>query len=157
MQDSIRQAVLPQRPAARARNPRHWAFLAGLVLLFWLPELVLHMDWARFWIQFTTQVCIWSLFAVSFNLLMGYAGMVSFGQAAYLGIGGYTAGLLLKNIAGLSFYVGLAAAPLGGALAALIIGYFCVRPTHISFSILTLAFAHIHYFIAFQWYGFTGC
>src|SRR5260370_33063652 len=113
------------------------------------------MGWAKFWIQFTTKVFIWSLFAVSFNLLMGYAGMFSFGQAAYLGIGGYTAGLLLKNIAGLSFYVGLAAAPLGRALAALIIGYFCVRRTHIYFAILTLAFGHIVYLIAFELYGFT--
>jgi len=156
MQDSNRQGVLPQRQAARARDPMNWAFLAALVLLFWLPELVLHMDWARFWIQFATQVFIWSLFAVSFNLLMGYAGMISFGQAAYLGIGGYTAGLLLKNIAGLSFYVGLLAAPVGGALAALIIGYFCVRRTHIYFAILTLAFGHIIYLIAFKWYDFTG-
>ena len=93
---------------------------------------------------------------MSFNLLMGYTGMVSFGQAAYLGIGGYTAGLLLKNIAGLSFYLGLAAAPVGGALAALVIGYFCVRRTHIYFAILTLAFGHIVYLIAFKWYGFTG-
>jgi len=156
MQDSNRQGVLPQRQAARARDPMNWAFLAALVLLFWLPELVLHMDWARFWIQFATKVFIWSLFAVSFNLLMGYAGMISFGQAAYLGIGGYTAGLLLKNIAGLSFYVGLLAAPVGGALAALIIGYFCVRRTHIYFAILTLAFGHIIYLIAFKWYDFTG-
>jgi branched-chain amino acid transport system permease protein len=143
VQDSVREGAMPLRPAARARDPMIWAFVAALVLLFWLPELVLYMGWAKFWIQFTTQVFIWSLFAVSFNLLMGYAGMVSFGQAAYLGIGGYTAGLLLKNIAGLPFYVGLLAAPLGGALAALIIGYFCVRRTHIYFAILTLAFGHI--------------
>lgn len=133
-----------------------WAFLAALGLLFWLPEFILAMGWAKFWIQFATQVFIWSLFAVSFNLLMGYAGMVSFGQAAYLGIGGYTAGLLLKNIAWLPFWVGLAAAPVGGALAALIIGYFCVRRTHIYFAILTLAFGHIVYLIAFKWYSFTG-
>jgi branched-chain amino acid transport system permease protein len=133
-----------------------WAFLAVLLLLFWLPELILSMGWAKFWIQFATQFFIWSLFGVAFNLLMGYAGMVSFGQAAYLGIGGYTAGLLLKNIAGLPFYVGLLAAPVGGALAALVIGYFCVRRTHIYFAILTLAFGHIVYLIAFKWYGFTG-
>ena len=133
-----------------------WAFVAALALLFWVPDLILYMGWAKFWIQFTTQVFIWSLFGVSFNLLMGYAGMISFGQAAYLGIGGYTAGLLLKNIPGLSFYLGLAAAPVGGALAALIIGYFCVRRTHIYFAILTLAFGHIVYLIAFKWYGFTG-
>ena len=85
--------------------------LVWLVLLFWVPELILSMGGSKFWIVFATQFFIWSLFAVSFNLLMGYTGMVSFGQAAYLGIGGYTAGLLLKNIAGLSFWVGLAAWP----------------------------------------------
>src|SRR5262245_10848691 len=132
-----------------------WAFLAALVLLFWVPELIMYLGVAKCWIVFATQCFIWSLFAVSFNLLMGYAGMVSFGQAAYLGIGGYTAGLLLKK-AGVSFYLGLAAAPLGGALAALIIGYFCIRRTHIYFAILTLAFGHIVYLIAFKWYSFTG-
>ena len=155
VQDSIRGEAVPLRWAT-ARDPMLWAFVAALALLFWLPELVLGMGWAKFWIQFATQVFIWSLFAVSFNLLMGYTGMVSFGQAAYLGIGGYTAGLLLKNFAGLSFWVGLAAAPVGGALAALVIGYFCVRRTHIYFAILTLAFGHIVYLIAFKWYDFTG-
>ena len=58
-----------------------WAFLAALALLFWLPELIIYMGWTKFWILFTTQALIWSLFAVSFNLLMGYAGMISFGQA----------------------------------------------------------------------------
>ena len=155
VQDSIRGEAVPLRWTT-ARDPMLWAFVAALALLFWLPELILGMGWAKFWIQFATQVFIWSLFAVSFNLLMGYTGMVSFGQAAYLGIGGYTAGLLLKNIAGLSFWVGLAAAPVGGALAALVIGYFCVRRTHIYFAILTLAFGHIVYLIAFKWYDFTG-
>ena len=156
VQDSIREGAAAPRRAAVLRDPMVWAFLAALALLFWLPELVLTMGWAKFWIQFATQVLIWSLFAMSFNLLMGYAGMVSFGQAAYLGIGGYTAGLLLKNIAGLSFWLALAAAPVGGALAALVIGYFCVRRTHIYFAILTLAFGHIVYLIAFKWYSFTG-
>ncbi len=156
LQGSIGEGAVALRRAATARDPMIWAFLAALVLLFWVPELILYMGWAKFWIQFTTQVFIWSLFGVSFNLLMGYTGMISFGQAAYLGIGGYTAGLLLKNIPGLSFYLGLAAAPVGGALAALVIGYFCVRRTHIYFAILTLAFGHIVYLIAFKWYGFTG-
>jgi branched-chain amino acid transport system permease protein len=159
VQDSIRGTGRGEAAPLRwttARDPMLWAFVAALVLLFWVPELILAMGWAKFWIQFATQVFIWSLFAVSFNLLMGYTGMVSFGQAAYLGIGGYTAGLLLKNIAGLSFWIGLAAAPVGGALAALLIGYFCVRRTHIYFAILTLAFGHLVYLIAFKWYGFTG-
>ncbi len=133
-----------------------WAFLLVLVLLFWAPEFILYMEWTEYWTLFLTEVFIWSLFAVAFNLLMGYTGMISFGQAAYLGIGGYTAGLLLKKISGFPFALGLISAPIGGALAALIIGYFCIRRTHIYFAILTLAFGHIIFLICFKWYDFTG-
>lgn len=132
------------------------ALMAALVALFWFPEWVTYMEWTDFWVIFLTEVIIWSMFAVAFNLLMGYTGMVSFGQAAYLGIGGYTAGLLLKKIAGLPFALGLIAAPIGGAIAALVLGYFCIRRTHIYFAMLTLAFGQIVYFTAFKWYDFTG-
>ena len=86
---------------------------------------------------------------------MGYAGMISFGQAAYLGIGGYTAACCSRispDCRSTSAWRGAG----GGALAALVIGYFCVRRTHIYFAILTLAFGHIVYLIAFKWYNFTG-
>jgi branched-chain amino acid transport system permease protein len=141
---------------ATGRDRAVWIFVAALVLFFWVPDLILYMEWADFWILFLTQVFIWSLFAVAFNLLMGYTGLISFGQAAYLGIGGYTTGLLLKKIAGFPFALGLLTAPLGSALAALVIGYFCIRLSHVYFAMLTLAFAQIVYFTAFKWYGFTG-
>lgn len=141
---------------ASGREKTIWAFLGVLVVLFWAPEFIVYMEWADFWIIFLTEVFIWAMFAAAFNLLMGYTGMVSFGQAAYLGIGGYTAGLLLKKISWMPFAAGLIASPIGGALAALIIGYFCIRRTHIYFAILTLAFGHIIFLIAFKWYDFTG-
>jgi ABC-type branched-subunit amino acid transport system permease subunit len=131
-------------------------FVATLGLLFWVPEAILYMGWTRFWITLLAEVFIWGLFAVAFNLLMGYTGMISFGQAAYLGIGGYTTGLLLKKISGFPFALGLMAAPVSGALAALIIGYFCIRLTHTYFAMLTLAFSMIVYYTAFKWYDFTG-
>jgi branched-chain amino acid transport system permease protein len=147
-------------PAGRARTAIRdrsvWIFVAALVGFFWVPELVLAMGWAEFWILFLTETFIWSLFAVAFNLLMGYTGLISFGQAAYLGIGGYTTGLLLKKIAGFPFALGFIAAPVASALAALVIGYFCIRLSHIYFAMLTLAFSQIVYFTAFKWYDFTG-
>jgi branched-chain amino acid transport system permease protein len=133
-----------------------WFFLLALLILFWAPEFILSMAWPEYWISFLTEVYMWALFAVAFNVLMGYTGMVSFGQAAYLGLGGYTTGLLLKKLAWMPFWLGLVAAPVGGALAAAIIGYFCIRRTHIYFAILTLAFGQIVYLIAFKWYDFTG-
>lgn len=134
----------------------HWLGVAALVLSFFAPEIILYMGWARFWITLLAEVLIWGLFAVAFNLLMGYTGMISFGQAAYLGIGGYTAGLLLKKISGFPFVLGMLAAPVSGALAACLIGYFCIRLTHTYFAMLTLAFSMIVYYIAFKWYDFTG-
>jgi branched-chain amino acid transport system permease protein len=150
-----------QRAGSTPRTPERsdkviWIFVVVFLLLFWGPEFILKMQWPEYWITFLTEVFMWSLFAVAFNVLMGYTGMVSFGQAAYLGIGGYTAGLLLKKIAWMPFYLGLVAAPVGGALAALILGYFCIRRTHIYFAILTLAFGQIVYLTAFKWYDFTG-
>jgi branched-chain amino acid transport system permease protein len=144
------------RDLAGARDKTIWIFVTALVVFFWIPELILTMGWAEFWILFFTDVFIWSLFAVAFNLLMGYTGLISFGQAAYMGIGGYTTGLLLKKIAGFPFALGFIAAPLASALAALIIGYFCIRLSHVYFAMLTLAFSQIVYFTAFKWYDFTG-
>ncbi len=145
------------RPRQEAGSDKTiWLFLIALVALFWVPEFILSMEWPEYWITFLTEVFIWSLFAVAFNILMGYTGMISFGQAAYLGIGGYTAGLLLKKLAWMPFWAGLVAAPIGGALAAAVIGYFCIRRTNIYFAILTLAFGQIVYLIAFKWYDFTG-
>ncbi len=144
------------KPKSALQEPVLWGFGIALVLLFWVPELIIAMEWADFWIIFLTEVFIWSLFAVAFNLLMGSAGLISFGQAAYLGLGGYTAGLLLKYLSWMPFYLGLILAPVGAGIAAAIIGYFCIRRTHIYFAILTLAFGHIVYLIAFKWYDFTG-
>jgi branched-chain amino acid transport system permease protein len=130
--------------------------VVALVVLFWVPEVILYLGGSTFWVSFLAEVFIWSLFAVAFNLLMGYTGMISFGQAAYLGVGGYATGLLLKKISGFPFALGLLSAPLAGALAALVIGYFCIRLTHTYFAMLTLAFSMIVYYTAFKWYGFTG-
>ena len=144
------------QPRTAGGERANWIFVAALTLCFWIPDLILYMGWTKYWISFLTEVFIWALFAVAFNLLMGYTGMISFGQAAYLGIGGYATGLMLKKISGLPFALGLTAAPVAGALAALVIGYFCIRLTHTYFAMLTLAFSMIVYYTAFKWYDFTG-
>ena len=156
---SVQTARRHQTPGAGATAggvPLTLLVVAGLGLGFFVPEMILYMGWATFWITLLAEVLIWGLFAVAFNLLMGYTGMISFGQAAYLGIGAYTAGLLLKKISAFPFALGILAAPVAGALAALIIGYFCIRLTHTYFAMLTLAFSMIVYYIAFKWYDFTG-
>ena len=125
--------------------------LAGLVvLLILLPALV-----PPFYVQLTTEILVMAIFAVATNLLFGYGGMISFGQAAYYGIGAYTLALLVMKL-GVPFVVGFVAAPFVAALLAAAVGFFCVRLTIIYFAMLTLGFAQLLYSIVFQWVSVTG-
>src|SRR5436190_190824 len=136
------------------------SFLAGLggapwgplvmVAAFFVPALG-----SRFYTFVATDVVIMGLFAVSLNLLIGYTGLVSFGHAAYFGIGAYTTGILMKKL-GVPFVLAFPAAGLGAGLAALVFGFFCVRLTKIYFAMLTLAFAQIVWAICFKWNDVTG-
>src|SRR5581483_100599 len=91
----------------------------------------------------------------SLNLLLGYTGLVSFGHAAYFGIGAYACALLMKS-AGAPFLPSLVAGGLMAAAFALVAGFFCVRLTKIYFAMLTLAFAQIVWAICFKWNDVTG-
>jgi branched-chain amino acid transport system permease protein len=102
-----------------------------------------------------TEVLALVLLAASLHLLLGYSGMVSFGHAAYFGLGAYGAALGLSK-AGLAMPVAFLLGPLVAALAAALFGAFCVRLASIYFAMLTLAFAQIAHAVVFQWYGFTG-
>lgn len=110
---------------------------------------------SRFYIFLGTDILIMGLFAMSLNLLLGYTGLVSFGHAAYFGIGAYTCALLMKK-AGINFPLAFMAAALSGILGALIIGFFCVRLTKIYFAMLTMAFSQIVWAIVFKWNSLTG-
>jgi branched-chain amino acid transport system permease protein len=102
-----------------------------------------------------TDVAIWALFAISLNLLVGYTGLVSFGHAAYFGVGAYTCGLLMKQ-AGLAFLPAFLAGGVVAALFAAVYGYFCVKLTKVYFAMLTLAFAWITWAVCFRWNEVTG-
>jgi branched-chain amino acid transport system permease protein len=120
------------------------------VVLFLVPLVFPH-----FYLLLATEVLIMGLFAVAFNLLLGYAGMVSFGHAAFYGLGAYACGLLLKK-AGAPFAVAFLAAPIVAAVAALVFGLLCIRLTRIYFSMLTLAFSQLVWAVAHKWYSLTG-
>ncbi len=110
---------------------------------------------SRYYTFLATDIAILALFAASLNLLLGYTGLVSFGHAAYFGVGAYTCAILMKTY-GVSFAIALAAAAVNAALCALVFGLFCVRSTRIYFSMLTLAFAQIVWAICFKWNSVTG-
>jgi len=110
---------------------------------------------SRFYTFLATDIAILALFAVSLNLLLGYTGLVSFGHAAYFGIGAYTCAILMKTY-GVPFALALAAAAVNAAFWAALFGAFCVRSTKIYFSMLTLAFAQIVWAVCFKWNSVTG-
>lgn len=123
--------------------------------LIFLLAVILPLIVGEFWVHVFTEILILGLFAVSFNMIFGYMGQLSFGHAAYYGVGAYTTGLLMVK-ASVPLPVALIASMVSAGLCALVLGYFCVRLRGIYFAILTMAFGQLIYYIVFQWYSFTG-
>ena len=102
---------------------------------------------ATFYTELVTKVMILAIFAMSLDLLVGYTGLVSFGHAAYFGIGAYTLGLLAPKYEAASLWTTLPLAMIAAGLAALLVGLFVVRAKGIYFIMVTLAFAQMFYFV----------
>ncbi|MGY3449628.1 branched-chain amino acid ABC transporter permease [Bradyrhizobium sp. USDA 4353] len=117
--------------------------VAGLVLLPVYSNLTGNI----FILTLFTRIVILALAAVSLNLLMGYGGMMSFGHAAYLGIGGYAVGILAQEGIG-SGWAQFAVAIAVSALYALVIGALSLRTRGVYFIMITLAFAQMAYYVA---------
>ena len=127
------------------------AGLPGLIIVlavlpFLAPQVV---------IIYMTDLLIFTLFALSLNLVVGYGGMLSMGHAAFFATGGYTAGLLVTHL-GVAMLPALLAGPIVAAAVALVIGFFCVRLTHAYFIMLTLAFGQLVYTVFWKWHSATG-
>ena len=117
--------------------------VVGLVLL----PLYSTLSGNIFVLTLFTRIVILALAATSLNLILGYGGMVSFGHAAYLGVGGYVVGILAKE----GITSGFAQWPLAlavCALFALVVGALCLRTRGVYFIMITLAFAQMIYYVA---------
>ena len=123
---------------------------APLLLLLLVPLFA-----GRFYQYLLTQIFVASLMGVAFNLLLGTTGLLSFGQAAFFGVGAYTVGLLLTK-AGFGTLPALVLSPVVAAAVAGVIGFFCVRLSGVHFAMLSLAFGQLIFAVVFKWYGFTG-
>lgn len=149
---------LPTRRADRVR----WALAIVLLLIAAvLPPASIYLDSqgliesARFEIVLGVTALILALWSVSYNLMLGYAGMVSFAHAAYYGVGAYTVAILLQRYQ-LSYFGALAVAPLVAALIGIVTGFVALRAVRLYFSLLTLAISQLLYSVAEGWYGLTG-
>jgi branched-chain amino acid transport system permease protein len=132
----------PLRPRGR------FLVTAGIAAAALLPLVV-----GNYPLTVASEVLIFMLFAASLHLLVGAGGLVSFGHAAYFGLGAYGAALTLKHF---GMAAGLVSGSLAGLVGALIFGWFCVRLSGVYFAMLTLAVAQIVWSVAFQWTEVTG-
>jgi len=140
----------PESLRPDVRNRKLWVPLAGLLIAIILPHLLPH-----YYVHLLDLFLIGSLFALSYNILLGNTGLLSFGHGAYFGLGAYGVALLMQK-AGIHYFLAIPLSLLiTGAIAA-VIGYFCSRVVAMSFAILTLAFGELLFTIASKWYTFTG-
>jgi len=141
-------------PAFRsAPAPRFMLGFGVVVALFatsplWLKGIGLYQYLAL-------EVLIWSLYALGYNLLLGYGGLPSFGHGAFFGIGAYATGLALKN-AGLGLIGGMAAGVAAAALLGAIVGAFISHRRGIYYALMTIAFGQLAWFVSIKWHSVTG-
>ena len=133
------------------RTSRPLALVVGVValVLFLLPLLA-----GPYSLYLAIQILILSVFSLGFNLLFGYTGLLSFGQAGFFAVGAYGCAKILLAVPNL--FLGILGGVVAAGLAALILGILSVRHTRIYFSMLTLAFGMMIYSIAWKWRDFTG-
>jgi branched-chain amino acid transport system permease protein len=124
---------------------RAWLGILGAVVL--LPVFVRH--------AIATEIWIFAIFGLGLNLLLGYTGLLSFGQATFFGSAGYVAGYLLKHYA-VNVLLVLAIGVVVGAVTAAVVGYLCVQRAGLYFIMLTFALNQMFYFTAYQWTTVTG-
>jgi len=159
-------ATLKKRGSARAQKPsdtgvsrtdlrgrvHKWApYLFVLLVLAVVPPLV-----GTYTQGMITKVLIFALFAMSLDVIMGYAGLVSFGHAAYLGLAGYVVGILSVRYGITSFWIILPLVIVLTGVLAMFIGYFALRVTGVYFLLVTMAFGQLLFVVATKWYSLTG-
>ena len=143
---------LPRKTRKLSHTAVFWIGFCGVMLLLIIAPYVL----SDFWRRFLTESLIWGLLAMSSDLLIGYTGMISFGHAAFFGLGMYGAAGALLLISPPNLWLAILFGLAGAAGAALFVAYFSTRLRDIYFAITTLIFAQIFYVIIFTWTKVTG-
>jgi branched-chain amino acid transport system permease protein len=105
--------------------------------------------------ELATRILVMGLAAMSLNFLLGYTGVLSFGHAAYFGLGGYGAAMAIKYL-GFGTLPAIALGAVTATVAAAVIGALIVRRRGVYFAMVTIAFGQVFYFIAFRWSAVTG-
>ena len=140
-------------------RPRLWSlsvhrrlpFLCVAVFLLLVPLfLSMHLQ------DLMTKVLIFAILGMSLDLLMGYTGLFSLGHAAYFGVGGYTAGILMVRYGVESFWLNAPAGVLMALVVAALFGLVALRVAEIYFLLVTFALGQLLFSVAWKWYPMTG-
>ncbi|HEX9920629.1 MAG TPA: branched-chain amino acid ABC transporter permease [Candidatus Methylomirabilis sp.] len=130
------------------RHPMPWVFLFFLVLPYLLPLV-------GGYTYLGVEVLIWSIFALGFNILLGYTGLPSFGHGAFFGIGAFALGIVqLRLVQGM--WIPILAGTLAGAFFGALVGLFLAKKRGIYFALLTIAFSQMFWFVSWGWDSMTG-
>jgi branched-chain amino acid transport system permease protein len=124
-----------------------------------VPALLVTMPWwmeaAGGYTELASRIVILGLAAMALNFLLGFTGVLSFGHAAYFGLGGYGAAMTLRYLVP-SSAVAILVGVLAGTVAAAIIGALIVKLRGVYFAMVTIAFGQVFYFVTFRWNRVTG-
>ncbi|HYZ26380.1 MAG TPA: ATP-binding cassette domain-containing protein, partial [Geminicoccaceae bacterium] len=107
-------------------------------------------------VSIASEIALFALVGLGFNLLLGYTGLLSFGHGAFFGLAAYAAALFQLHLAPGSFLLAIAFAVALAALSGLVIGFLVLRRRGVYFSLLTLAFTAMAFYIVYRWTSFTG-
>ncbi|HAJ89249.1 MAG TPA: branched-chain amino acid ABC transporter permease, partial [Pseudomonas sp.] len=142
----LQASVVRERRHAAARRQK--IFYAVLLVIALLAPLAVYP-------VFLMKLLCFALFACAFNLLLGYAGLLSFGHAAFFATGGYITGYMLSSYSGLSTELGILAGTLASTVLGALFGMLAIRRQGIYFAMITLALAQLVFFVFVQ-APFTG-
>ncbi len=136
------------RGALRAHLGTVLVWLVLVTMPFWMEAIGGYTELA-------SRVLVLGLAAMALNFLLGFTGVLSFGHAAYFGLGAYGVGMAIKYLETGTF-TGIAIGVLAGTLAAAVIGSLIVKLRGVYFAMVTIAFGQVFYFVAFRWNAVTG-
>lgn len=140
---------------AAAPRGQAWVTKPMLVTLAVLASYPLWCEHVGLYPYLGIEVTIWMVYALGYNLLLGYTGLPAFGQGAFFGVGGYAYGLCYLNL-GQNSAIALLVATLAGAAAAALVGVLVAHRRGIYFALLTIACGQVFWFIAMKAHSITG-
>jgi branched-chain amino acid transport system permease protein len=129
-----------------------WIILIALFLIGAVMPVLLK----KYHLNMLTEIIIFSLYAVSYNLLLGYAGLLSFGHAMFFGLGAFMTAVSIIHIPGLSLWNAILIGLMITVVAGFVIGSLLLRHKGSYFALLTLAFNSLFYAVATKWHSVTG-